>query len=183
MFLVGLEGEDSNECKEFVKNIRDPKPAFPNKLIVHTNDINKLPKYFPEHFEIIELEAEKQDTSTSIPKDTPQGKKRNKLFYSYNEKDKLTLFVKKDESITLTKTEAKLFLFLKEDRRTLEEIIEHVWEVYKQKDIDKKKEKGNIKELRNRINNKCRVKEIGVENLISKLKEGCYGLTVDVAER
>ena len=68
-----------------------------------------------------------------------------------------------------------------EDRRKPEEIIEHVWEVYKQKDIDKKKEKGNVKELRNRINNKCC--KIGVENLISKLTGECYSLTVEVAEQ
>lgn len=58
LFLVCLEGKDSNECKEFVKNIREmsyPKPGIPNKLIVHTNDINKLPEYFSESFEIIKL--------------------------------------------------------------------------------------------------------------------------------
>ncbi|MEK6636085.1 MAG: hypothetical protein AABY38_06965 [Planctomycetota bacterium] len=66
LFLVGLEGGDSDECKIFVKNIRDIKSHFPNKLIVHTNDINKLPKYFTEQFEIIELEAEKQGRSVSV---------------------------------------------------------------------------------------------------------------------
>ena len=64
-----LEGKDSNECKEFVKNIRDmnyPEPAIPNKLIVHTNDINKLPGYFPETFEVIELDTEKQGRPVSV---------------------------------------------------------------------------------------------------------------------
>ena len=65
LFLVCLEGNDSNECKEFVKNIHDmsyPKPGIPGKLIAHTRDINKLPGYFPEPFEVIELESEKKGT-------------------------------------------------------------------------------------------------------------------------
>jgi len=121
------------------------------------------------------LEPEKQ-----IPQKTKGAKK---LFYSYDSTDKLSLFFKNGKPVPLTKTEAKLFLLLKEDRRTPEEIIEHVWEVYRQKDIEKKKEKGNVKELRNRINNKCRVPKIGVENLISKLTEGGYSLTVEVVEQ
>jgi len=133
-----------------------------------------LPQDLKDQFEPIYLDAEKQDTPV-------QGRKRNKLYYRYNEQDEVVLFFKKGESITLTKQEAKLFLFLVEDRRKPEEIIEHVWEVYKQKDIDKKKEKGNVKELRNRINNKCC--KIGVENLISKLTGECYSLTVEVAEQ
>ncbi len=71
LFLVCLEGKDSNECKEFVKNIRGmnyPKPSIPNKLIVHTNDINKLPGYFPEPFEVIRLDAGEQVKAVDTPK-------------------------------------------------------------------------------------------------------------------
>lgn len=122
---------------------------------------------------------EPENTLASPPQDTPQGKKRNKLFYNYNKQDKLTLLVKKNKFITLTENEAKLFLFLAKDRRTQEEIAEHIWEVYSKKDIHTKK--GNAMELRNRLNKKC--SKIGIENLISTLIDGCYCLNFEVEER
>lgn len=89
LFLVCLEGKDSNECKEFIKNIRDmnyPRPAFPNKLIVHTNDINKLPKYFSDQFDPIYLEAKNQGAAKQdnfIPFPTPSGTQWHEVGISF----------------------------------------------------------------------------------------------------
>lgn len=143
------------------------------RLIASVSDTNNLPEYFTSHFAIIMLEPERQITQ--------KAKRAEKLFYNYDNPNKVNLFSKENKPITLTPTESKLFLFLVEDRRTPDEIIEHVWDVYKPKDIAKKNAKGNVKELRNRINNKCC--KIGVENLISELTQKCYSLTVEVVER
>lgn len=149
-------------------------------LIINTKKADIISQEFLDQTEKIYLKASISDsTSTSPPQDTSQGKKRNELFYNYNKQDKLTLFVKKDKFITLTENEAKLFLFLAKDRRTQEEIAEHVWEVYNKKDIHTKK--GNAMELRNRLNKKC--SKIGIENLISPLVDGCYCLNLEVEER
>lgn len=142
------------------------------QLIASVSDTNNLPGYFTSHFAIIMLEPERQIAQ--------KAKRAGKLFYNYDNPNKVNLFSKKNEPITLTPTESKLFLFLVNDRRTPEEIIEHVWKVYEPKDIAKKKAKGNVKELRNRINKKCR--EIGVKNLISELTQESYRLTVGVVE-
>ena len=101
------------------------------------------------------------------------------LFYSYDNTDKLSLFFKNGKPVPLTHTEAKLFLFLAKDRKTPEEIIEHLWEAYKQKDIRKKK--SNIMELRNRLNKKCAKR--GIASLVSALTDGCYSLDLEVEER
>jgi hypothetical protein len=159
-----------NILKQLWKKVEGNKG--PGILVIGMGNIDNLSQGVLYRFEVIPLETEKQITQKT--------KGAKKLFYSYNEQDELILFFKKDESITLTENETKLFIFLVKDRRTPEEIIEHVWEVYKPKEIAKKKEKGNVKELRNRINNKCC--KIGVENLISKLTAGCYSLTVEVVE-
>ncbi|HHT9112198.1 MAG: hypothetical protein HZA47_04890 [Planctomycetes bacterium] len=102
LFLVCLEGKDSNECKEFVKNIRDmnyPKPGIPNKLIVHTNDINKLPDYFPGTFEVIELEPEKQDTPVSTLQEvisfpTPPGTQWHEVKISFTDNENVSISVR-----------------------------------------------------------------------------------------
>ncbi len=108
------------------------------------------------------------------PKRAPQ-----KLFYSYDRANNISLFFKNTKSIVLTQQEKKLFLFLKDDRQTLDGIVEHIWEIYKDKDVSRKR--NNAKELRSRVNEKC--SEIGVEALISEQIDGYYQLTLDVEER
>lgn len=101
------------------------------------------------------------------------------MFYTYNNQDKIVLYSKnKNEQVEFTEEETKLFLFLKEDRRKLEEIVEHVWEVYKPKDLSKKK--NNAWELRCRLNKKC--SKMGVETLISEQINGYYQLTLEIEE-
>lgn len=105
-------------------------------------------------------------------------KKPNRLFYSWNEKDKLMLYSTEGRRVALTEQESKLILYLKEDRQTQDEIIGYIWEVYKPFDI--KKKKTNLGEIRRRVNAKCR--EIAATDLISELTNGYYNLGVDIAE-
>lgn len=115
----------------------------------------------------------------SLPVKETKKKKIDKLFYTYNNQDKIVLYSKnKNEQVEFTEEETKLFLFLKEDRRKLEEIVEHVWEVYKPKDLSKKK--NNAWELRCRLNKKC--SKMGVETLISEQINGYYQLTLEIEE-
>lgn len=120
----------------------------------------------------LRLETRKQSKVNGI-------KKPNKLFYSWNEKEELVLYFKKGKQVELTEQESKLILCLKEDRKTQEEIIEHIWEVHKSLDI--KKKKPNLGEIRGRINTKCR--KIVATDLISELTDGYYSLKVGVEEQ
>lgn len=161
-------------------------------LIINTNDQNILPEYIRKHFAVISLELEKPASIPQAEPNTPAGatvnptgqaipkKKINKLYYTYNAKEEFVLSSNNAHvPITLTKQEKKLVLFLNEDRRTLEEITGHIWEVFKPKDVHEKE--NNAMELRNRVNKKCA--KLGVEALISEQIEGYYELSVDLKER
>lgn len=155
-------------------------------IVVYTYTLNSLPLDFRKHFREERLGAGRQtaqgskDMQESTLKIKATPKKITKVFFSYNEKGRIILFVKaKGEPLELTEQEGKLFIYLKEDRRTPEEIINHIWEVYKPKDLHKKR--GNVMELRSRINDKY--SKIGEEALISELIDGCYSLTIEAVER
>lgn len=187
VFLLGLKLEDGLDLEKFEKEIRNLKTGL---LIVSTKD--DIPPYFKSLFEVINLEPEKQPIpeplntegkpdATTKKQGIPTKKKRiNKLFYTFDDKDRIKLSSNCNyKPIMLTRQERKLFLFLKEDRKTPDEIIEHIWNSYKPKDLRVKRK--NVKELRGRLNRRC--SEIGVEKLISELIDECYCLTVEAVER
>lgn len=172
----------------FVWVLDKPFYAPTHKKIDRVNIENYL---FLEHREILK-KLEQADpkkpggTTANEPQDAagrPQGKnkrKANKLFYTFDEKNRIELsFNRKDKPVTLTEQEMKLFQYLNKDRRTPDEIIGYIWNVYERKDLYMKRK--NVKELRVRLNKRC--SEIGVETAISKLIDGYYSLTVEAVER
>lgn len=164
LFLRSLEAEQI--YKRLVGILRDENPA--GLLIVSIASRQNVPEEFLEICETILLEPAKNRQS-------------NKLFYTYNQKDKIVLSQSsnsKHGSITLTEQEGKLVSYLAKDRRSLREIIEHIWEVCKK--IDVRKKKSSVRELRDRVNKKCA--KLGVETLISEQIEGYYQLTVELEE-
>lgn len=158
-------------CLADIKRLWDASTL--NSTIYGLSGFNAVVAYLqPQWLKIMSgLESEKQSR--------PVIKKINKLYYSWNEKNKLVLYSKKENQVELTKQESKLIPYLKKDLRTQEEIIEHVWEVHRNVDIRNKIR--NLGELRHRINTKCR--KIMVTDLISELADGYYRLNVDVEEK
>lgn len=73
-------------------------------LVVYTDDIDSLPPYFREQFEVISLEPVNQDTPVSTPQDTPE---RQKTSISEAEQGVTTLFY----------DDAKGILFLEDGKK------------------------------------------------------------------
>lgn len=177
VFLGNLKCHDRLLLERLASETEDIKKQYHqnNKgmLIVSTlTPLADIPEYFKSLFEVIELEPGKQSRVNGI-------KKPNRLFYRWNDTDRIVLYSKDDKTVEFTEQEAKLFLYLKEDRKTQDEIIGYIWEVHKSFDI--KKKKPNLGEIRGRINTKCR--KIVATDLISELTDGYYSLKVGVEEQ
>jgi hypothetical protein len=185
VFLIRLEGKDSCECKQFVKELEG---GFSN-LLIHANDKNDLPKYFTSLFDgkIINLEPENQDTPVSTPKDTPERQKTSiseaeqgvtTLFY---DDAKGFLFLEDGEKYELTSDEQTLFDYLRKGERHVEDIINHFCN--KKEYSNTNWSRGNFDNLTSDLNKKS-YSAFGVR-LIKNLEKGSgkYGIFVKVRDK